>query len=59
MLALLRDEAPTRELRDDAAMGLVAARRVGGVLDDILQLTALEAGQLQLTFADVARSCGA
>ncbi|HEY1100081.1 MAG TPA: response regulator, partial [Myxococcota bacterium] len=48
MLQVLRDSADNKDAIDDAEAGLVAARRVGGVVEDILQLIALEAGQIQL-----------
>jgi len=48
MLQLLKEEGATAEAVEDASLGLVAAQRVGAVIEDILQLVALEAGELQL-----------
>jgi len=51
MLQVLQSEAESPQAMEDAHAGLVAAQRVGGVIDDILQLIALEAGQIQLLWS--------
>jgi len=56
MLQMLKDEATTEQAVEDATAGMVAAQRVGGVIEDILQLIALEAGQIQLLWSPVALS---
>ncbi|MDP2344759.1 MAG: hybrid sensor histidine kinase/response regulator [Deltaproteobacteria bacterium] len=53
MLHVLETDAPSADARADAIAGLIAARRVGGVIDDILQLIALEAGQMQMLWAEL------
>ncbi|HEY1101676.1 MAG TPA: response regulator [Myxococcota bacterium] len=53
MLTMLKDEATSPQAVEDAVAGLVAARRVGDVIEDILQLIALEAGQIQLLWSQV------
>jgi two-component system sensor histidine kinase/response regulator len=52
MLQMLKDDASTSQAIDDATAGLVAAQRVGGVIDDILQLIALEAGHIQMLWSE-------
>lgn len=56
MLQVLKNEAASAQALEDAQAGLVAAQRVGGVIDDILQLIALEAGQIQLLWSECSLS---